>query len=171
MSESAHNYILSSYIPTIEWLLLSQEAPRAPTTPHSNFKMLAVVDTKRLQSAKTELEKIKTRVPSDCLIQFGTPDSPALVETIFRHLPSASIVHFACHGKQLKSNPLNSALLVDDGELTISKIMQQPLPNGEVAFLCACETAAGDAGLPDEAMSLGASILFSGFRNVIATMW
>lgn len=133
--------------------------------------MLAVVDTKRLHSAKTELEKIKARVPSDYLIQFGTPSSPALVETIFGHLPSASIVHFACHGKQDRSNPLNSALLVDDGELMISKIMQQPLPNGAVAFLCACETAMGNEDLPDEAMSLGASILFSGFRNVIATMW
>jgi hypothetical protein len=29
----------------------------------------------------------------------------------------------------------------------------------------------GDENLPDEAMSLAASLLFSGFRHVIATMW
>jgi hypothetical protein len=29
----------------------------------------------------------------------------------------------------------------------------------------------GDGNLPDEAMSLAGSLLFSGFRHVIATMW
>ena len=45
------------------------------------------------------------------------------------------------------------------------------MPNGSLAFLCDCETAMGDQNLPDEAMSIGASLIFCGFRRVIATMW
>lgn len=159
---------MSSYIPTVG-LLLSQD--EAGASVKEDFKVLAVVDTKRLFSAQAELQKIEARMPSGSLIKLGVPGAPALAEEVLSRLPTASIVHFACHGKQDRSNPLNSALLVDDGELNISKIIREPLSNGLLAFLCACETAMGDGALPDEAMSLGASILFSGFRNVVATMW
>lgn len=132
---------------------------------------MVVVDTKRLGSAQKELEMIKARVHSDLLVQLGVPGAPARVEDVFARLPTASIAHFACHGKQDKSKPLNSALLVEDGNLTVAKIMQQALPNGSLAFLCSCETAMGDENIPDEAMSVGASLLFSGFSSVVATMW
>jgi len=49
--------------------------------------------------------------------------------------------------------------------------MKETMPNGSLAFLCACETAMGDEKLPDEAMSLGASLIFSGFRRVVGTLW
>ena len=72
---------------------------------------------------------------------------------------------------QDRLKPLNSGLKLDDGLLRISRIMKEKSLDGSLAFLCACETAMGDEKLPDEAMSLGASFLFSGFHNVIATMW
>ncbi|KAF8998730.1 hypothetical protein BDQ17DRAFT_1361830 [Cyathus striatus] len=50
-----------------------------------------------------------------------------------------------------------------DGNLKISRIMEERMPNAALAFLCACETAM--------AMHLGATLLFSGFRGVVATMW
>ncbi|KAJ7048303.1 hypothetical protein C8F01DRAFT_130264 [Mycena amicta] len=40
-----------------------------------------------------------------------------------------------------------------------------------LAFLGACETAKGDSTTPDEALHLAASLLFAGFRGVIATLW
>jgi CHAT domain-containing protein len=86
-------------------------------------------------------------------------------------LSEASIVHFACHGKQDESKPLNSGLKLEDGILEMSRIMKEKIQNGSLAFLCACETAKGDEKVPDEAMSLGASLLYSGFRRVVATMW
>ncbi|KAH9484411.1 hypothetical protein JR316_0003892 [Psilocybe cubensis] len=166
-SESISDYVISTYTPTIERLLTSNHISN-----QESFHMLAVVDTKRLSCASEELDKIKARVPNDHLVQLGaSKDSPSNVKTILSHLSTASIVHFACHGTQDRNKPLQSGLLVDDGLLTISKIMQQQKLNGSLAFLCACETAMGDENLPDEAMSLGASLLFSGFRSVIATMW
>ncbi|KDR74377.1 hypothetical protein GALMADRAFT_141422 [Galerina marginata CBS 339.88] len=170
--ECASDFIISTYTPTIG-VLLPPPNSDDPTTPSASrrFEMMAVADVKRLSYARRELEKIKARVPKESLVQLGIRDAPALLKTVSSYLPTASIVHFACHGKQDKLKPLNSALLMEDGNLTIRKIMQHPSPHGSLAFLCACETAVGDEHLPDEAMSLGASLLFAGFRHVVATMW
>jgi CHAT domain-containing protein len=62
-------------------------------------------------------------------------------------------------------------LILDDGNLKVSQIMQQSTPNALLAFLCACQTAMGDEKIPDEAIHLGATMLFAGFRGVVATMW
>jgi CHAT domain-containing protein len=93
-------------------------------------------------------------------------------------LPGSSIIHFACHGVQDSDNPLNSGLMLSDGRLEISRIMHKPdHESGEsntfmsLAFLSACETAKGDRQTPDEAMHLAATLLFAGFRAVVATMW
>jgi hypothetical protein len=49
--------------------------------------------------------------------------------------------------------------------------MEKSMPNASLAFLSACETAKGDENLPDEVIHLGATLLFAGFRGVVATMW
>jgi CHAT domain-containing protein len=133
--------------------------------------MMVVIQSKGLSSTKKELKKIEQHVPSDLLIRFGIPGSPASVETIASGLSDVSIAHFACHGKQNPFQPLESGLKLEDGFLFVSRIMKEHMPNGSLAFLCACDTAMGDENLPDEAMSLAASLLFSGFRHIIATMW
>lgn len=165
-NESAFDYFISTYIPTIGTLLTHHPAPST-----QNFKMMVVVQSRELPSTKQELQNIQKRVPSSSLIKFGVPGADASVETVASYLPEASIVHFACHGKQDHIKPLNSGLMLQDGLLKMSRIMKEKIPSGTLAFLCACETGMGDQKLPDEAMSLGASFLFSGFRRVVATMW
>jgi CHAT domain-containing protein len=95
----------------------------------------------------------------------------ASVEEVVSHLPTVSIAHFACHGQQNMRNLLESTLIVEDGpfKLKVSRIMRQFMPNASLAFLC--ETAMGDENLPDEVIHLGATLLFAGFRGVVATMW
>ena len=166
--ECAADYFISSYTPTVGALLAH---PLAAASSSRAFKMMVVVQTKELPSAKTELENIQRHIPSDALVVFGVPGAVANVETVASCLSEASIVHFACHGTQDRLKPLNSGLKLDDGLLRISRIMKEKTLDGSLAFLCACETAMGDEKLPDEAMSLGASLLFSGFQSVIATMW
>jgi hypothetical protein len=82
----------------------------------------------------------------------------------------AHVLHLACHGLQ-DSNPLKSAILLQDGRLTIEDIMQLNLTHAALAFLSACQTAKGDRNVPDQAVHLAASMLFCGFRSVIGTMW
>jgi CHAT domain-containing protein len=118
-----------------------------------------------------ELQKIKSHVPNEFLITLGLPGVPASVEEVVSHLPPVSIAHFACHAHQNVQSPLDSALILDDGQLKVSRIMQQSMPNASLTFLCACETAMGDENLPDEIIHLGATLLFAGFRGVVATIW
>ena len=164
--DCALDYFISSYTPSIGALLALDSAP---TT--QSFQMMAVIQSKGLPSARRELENIQLHVSCDALVELGVPGVPAGVEAVASHLSNVSIVHFACHGKQDPWKPLDSWLELHDGPLRISRIMKEKMPNGSLAFLCACETAMGDQNLPDEAMSIGASLIFSGFRRVVATMW
>jgi len=132
---------------------------------------MVIVQSQGLPSTKIELEKIEQYVSKDFLIKLGIPGTTASVEVVASYLSDVSIAHFACHGKQDRSNPLSSGLKLEDGMLLVSRIMKEHMPNGALAFLSACETAMGDENLPDEAISLAGSLFFSGFRHVIATMW
>ena len=136
--------------------------------------MLAIVQTKSLPNTLHELRVIQRHIPSDALVALGHPPSTprATVSEVLSHLSTASIVHFACHGKQNWGNPLESALLLDNGgKISVERIMQHDMRNAQLAFLCACETAMGEKEVPDESMHLGAALLFAGFKGVIATMW
>ena len=164
--ECASDYFISTYVPTIGTLLAH---PPPPST--KKYKMMVVIQSSKLPSTRQELKHIQKHVPSTSLVIFGVPGAVADVEAVAAHLAHSSIVHFACHGKQDHMKPLNSGLTLHDGLLKVSRIMKEKIPSGTLAFLCACETAVGDQKLPDEAMNLGASFLFSGFRRVVATMW
>src|SRR6202000_2467412 len=120
-----------------------------------------------LPCAADELQKIEIHVRNQDLVRLA----PGYIKEVISHLSTTSIAHFACHGQQNVHNPLESALLLQDGQLKVSRIMQESTPNASLAFLSACETAMGDENLPDEVIHLGATLLFAGFRGVVATMW
>jgi CHAT domain-containing protein len=87
-------------------------------------------------------------------------------------LPSATLVHIACHGLQDPEEPLESAFhLSDDGVMSVSDLMKLDLKGAYLAFLSACETAKGDRVQSDQAIHLAATMLFAGFKSVVATMW
>jgi CHAT domain-containing protein len=169
-TETIFDYVISSYAPTISALLTPIPKVTEP------FKLIAVIQPRvplhpPLLYAINELQEIEERVPAECLVKLGIPGAPASVEKVIAQLPTASAVHFACHGQQNLMNPLDSALILEDGKLTVSRIMQQHNRSRSLAFLCACQTAMGDANLPDEAIHLAAALLFAGFHGVVATMW
>ncbi|KAJ7639626.1 CHAT domain-containing protein [Mycena polygramma] len=173
-TNSASDYIISSFTPTITALL------DPPSTIGTLFKMTAVIqervpDLPSLPGAREELKKIIERVPSEWLTSLGDR-TPATVETALDHLGQSSLVHFACHGVQDSEQPLDSGLVLHDGRLKVSQLMRRRnMPNinkpMSLAFLSACETAKGDETVPDEAMHLAATQLFAGFRGIVATMW
>jgi CHAT domain-containing protein len=95
----------------------------------------------------------------------------ATIELVTERFKSASFVHLACHGIQDEDNALESGFHLNDGRLTISKLMELELDRPWFAYLSACETAKGDEYQPDQVMHLAAAMLFAGFKNVVATMW
>ena len=158
--------IVSSYTPTLAALLEPNH------TPADKFKMTAIIQSADLPATVTELKKIEQFVSEGQLTKLGTSSGPkATVENVLSHLSDSSIVHFACHGHQNESQPIDSFFQLDGGNLKMSQIVAQPTPNAALAFLSACETATGDENVPDEVMHLAASMLFSGFRSVVGTMW
>ena len=165
-TEDISAYVVSSYTPTIS--ALRRDNP----LPQNGFKMMVVAqpDTpsqRPLPGTLNELRKIEALVPAHDLVK----QVRGSVNDVISHLPTISIAHFACHGEQNPQNPLESALILQDGQLKVSQIMQQSMPDAELAFLSACETAMGDENLPDEVIHLGATLFFAGFRGVVATMW
>ena len=165
--ENAFEYVVSSYMPTLS------PVDSDITPPTEPFKMLAVIqlttpDLESLPYTVDELRRIESHAPKDSLVTLLNGS----VNDVISQLPATSIVHFACHG-QTERNPLESALFLEDGPLTVSQLMEQrqSMPKASLAFLSACETAMGDENLPDEVIHLGSAILFAGFREVIATMW
>ncbi|KAJ7160671.1 tetratricopeptide repeat-containing protein [Mycena crocata] len=175
---SVADYVVSSYTPTLTALLFPNHprfgpnrlpkttAVAQPTTP-----MFA-----SLPGTILELRRIEEKVPKKWVTIL---ESPTSVDTVLQHLHSSSIIHFACHGVQDTDQPLRSALLVGGHQLTVSQIMERsggshngPTPRDMgLAFLSACQTAAGDQNLPDESLHLAATLLFAGYRSVVATMW
>ena len=101
----------------------------------------------------------------------GSVKSPTTMNGVLSLLPHVSFAHFACHGTQNLFKPLESGLHLSDGELKIAQIMQHPLPRASLAFLSACETAKGAEDDPDEALHIAATMLYTGFRGVVGTMW
>jgi CHAT domain-containing protein len=98
--------------------------------------------------------------------------SDATVQNVLTSMESSSWFHIACHGSQIYDTPMNSALLLRDGDLRLSTISTTRLPQAVFAFLSACHSAGGaDPARPNEAMHLAAGFQFAGYGSVIGTMW
>jgi CHAT domain-containing protein len=88
-----------------------------------------------------------------------------------RAMMDCNWVHLACHGVQRPDEPIRSALILEDGHLTLDEIISLNLPRAEFAFLSACQTTAGDEKLSEEAVHIAGGMLLAGYRGVVATMW
>ncbi|PVF92494.1 hypothetical protein CPB86DRAFT_829961 [Serendipita vermifera] len=88
-----------------------------------------------------------------------------------RAMEECGWLHLACHGTQNPGEPTKSALILEDGHLTLEEIIRLNLPNAEFAFLSACQTTKGDEKLSEEAVHIAGGMLLAGYRGVVATMW
>ncbi|KAJ7934314.1 CHAT domain-containing protein [Mycena leptocephala] len=95
----------------------------------------------------------------------------ATIEEVQKGMKESRWVHFACHGVQSTSPTESALLLAGSSRLTLSNIIQLSLPNADLAFLSACQTATGSQQLQDESVHLTAGMLLAGYRGVIGTMW
>jgi CHAT domain-containing protein len=142
--------------------------PQAEATPVQN-----------LPHTVDEVRDVATILPARAVISLPRAENVLVddsssgikVATALNHLPESHIVHLACHGLQNPDAPLESGFILQDGVLTISKLMPTPLPNAFFAFLSACDTAKGDAKYREQALHLASAMLFAGFKSIIATLW
>ncbi|TCD65549.1 hypothetical protein EIP91_002513 [Steccherinum ochraceum] len=179
---SVSDFFISSYVPTLDALLEARKRPiPATTTVLAAIQPNAGKPWSTLPNTRAELREVKNIVPAEHLLHLSpTGNDPQGEEdglyttpsTILDLLASASVLHLACHGDQLPSNPLQSGFIMRDGErLTVEMLMKTTLKESCVALLSACHTAGNDPDRPDEAINLASVMLFVGFRSVGATMW
>ncbi|PVF91516.1 hypothetical protein CPB86DRAFT_719275 [Serendipita vermifera] len=163
------NYVISSYAPTLSSLL---DPPRSPIT--SSFNLLSVIQpsapvASSILNTNQELEYIRRRVAGRGHVvlegEAGTK------ERVTRGMEECNWLHLACHGIQVPDEPTKSALLLEDGHLTLEEIIRLDLPHAEFAFLSACQTTTGDEKLSEEAVHIAGGMLLAGYRSVVATMW
>jgi CHAT domain-containing protein/tetratricopeptide (TPR) repeat protein len=128
-------------------------------------------DTKPLDYAELEVYVCSAFVPTAARTVLVKDD--ARLKNVRDHLQSATLLHFACHGRFEPSNPMTSAVyLADGGRLTLAELSRLRLPQQPLVILSACETAITDTRfLPDEALGLAHGFLEAGARGVISTLW
>jgi CHAT domain-containing protein len=90
---------------------------------------------------------------------------------VMKGMKDCKWLHLACHGIQIPDEPTKSALLLEDGHLTLEEIIKLDLPEAEFAFLSACQTTTGDESLSEEAVHIAGGMLLAGYHGVVATMW
>jgi tetratricopeptide (TPR) repeat protein len=135
-----------------------------PTTPGE-------VGLSKVTEEEAEIKaRLEPRVKVDVL------DRPSAT-TVLSKLKDYELVHFACHGVTVSTDPSKSHLklqtrTVNPDPLTVQDISNIHLRRARIAFLSACSTANNPANrLADEVLHLASSFQVCGFQNVVATMW
>jgi tetratricopeptide (TPR) repeat protein len=175
--ECCSDYVVSSYTPALTALVRARRDLQPVLTTEAKLLLVAAEHTAvmrlpALPKVKAEMSDISS-IAHKAGVPYAAPSRVAsTTEQMTAALPSATLVHVACHGLQDPKDPLKSAFhLSDDGVLSVSDLMKLDLKGAYLAFLSACETAKGDRDQPDQAIHLAATMLFVGFRSVVATMW
>ncbi|CAA7269202.1 unnamed protein product [Cyclocybe aegerita] len=179
--ECTSKYVVSSYTPTLSALISARvhNASSPPLIKDLKVLVLAQPTTQGHQDLPMtlqELELVEKVIPTGSLLRVGEgrlseANTNRTVGEALEHLTESSILHLACHGHQDRGDPLSSGFELQDGRLTISKLISRQTPHAVLAFLSACESASNDLEIPDEALNLAAAMLYAGFRSVIGTMW
>jgi CHAT domain-containing protein len=176
------DYVVSSYTPTLSALVNARMEQDGPGSDRILLVSLPdVKDLSPIPKAAEEADVIKRTVPSGSLtclsgdqasVQTTTlSNDQASIQNVMEKLPGAAVLHLACHGHQSQDDPLSSGFSLHDGRLRLEQLMSLQMPKAQLAYLSACETASVDKNQPDEAINLASTMLFVGFRSVIATMW
>jgi hypothetical protein len=170
------DYFVSSYIPTLHSLIKAKSTwtpiPRNELAGLLVWEESLEGSVRYLPAAAEEVRIVREcfkSVHAEVLncesLQTGREDMLSLLQNKRAH-----VLHLACHAIQ-DAEPLNSAIMLHDGQLTIEDIMRLSLPQATLAYLSACQTAKGDQNAPDQAVHIAASMLFCGFRSIIGTLW
>lgn len=170
----AADYVVSSYTPSLSALLKAREG--FVPIPHCELHAALCADSGGhggyavVLKVEEEVQTLARILTSKGAIVDNDVHNCSTATSVLEGAVGAHVLHISCHGLQ-HENPLESHFAFKDRPLTISDLMGLDLKNGVLAYLSACYTARGDKSQPDQAVHLAASMLFCGFRSVVATMW
>jgi CHAT domain-containing protein len=172
------DYIVPTYVPTLTALTSARRGWRP--IPREQLAALVVSAAApgrghaRLPNVVEEVQAVRKcfRQRGALVVDLENNRDPSC-KSILACLGASgvNVLHMACHGFQRLRNPLASAFILNDGDLSIEELMKIQLKDGALAFLSACQTAQGDEEMSEQAIHLAACMLFCGFRSVIGTLW
>lgn len=84
---------------------------------------------------------------------------------------AADVLHIAGHGHASAHSPLDSGLVMADGEILTARDLAEDGLGARLVILSACESGVAGTELPDEVIGLPTGLLHAGASAVLATMW
>jgi CHAT domain-containing protein len=166
------DFLISSYTPSLTALI---KGFCRQSESQKDLKLLAVTQPSAdgqpcIPGTWEEIKCIQQHAGGKVHIQWLDKDM-ATIDNVQQGMRDSRWVHFACHGVQSTSPTESALLLAGSSRLTLSNIIQLSLPNADLAYLSACQTATGSQKLQDQSVHLAAGMLLAGYRGVIGTMW
>lgn len=105
----------------------------------------------------------------DLLPVLAAPALATIADTLHA-LSAPGVVHLDCHGLAQLDRPLDSALHLADGALTLRDVLEADV-RSRMVVLAACETAMSGTDLPDEAVNLPSGLLQAGATAALGSLW
>ena len=165
------DFAICSYTPTISELIEKSRRSPAPSTSVLLISQPKTPNLPDLPKTREEVEAVTLKMHQEKIVALNLDGPSATVARVKKEIVSFSWIHLACHAVQNSARPLQSCFYLESGRFELLEIMRQHVPDGEVAFLSACQTSAGTEQLSEEAVHLAAGMLAAGYRGVVATMW
>lgn len=141
------------------------------------------------------LKKVPTQVSNNVLVMAYTPkdyernifnkeaeiianvfnSSPLLnndasIESFKERAQFADYIHLSCHGRFRYENPLESTILLSNGELSARDLMTIN-QHADLVTLSACETGMITTGTTNENLGFSRSLLYGGANSALLTFW
>lgn len=156
------------YAPNARVLLRAQCLAREQRGANHSVVSVAIPETAgwaALPHAETESVGVVAQFDA----QHARRPRPATIANVLDQLEEGSIWHFACHAEHNSRVPLESALILEDGRLTLRSLFARPSAKHRLAVLSACRTAAIDDALPNEVVSFPSALLQAGIAGVVCS--
>ena len=156
------------YVPSSQILQYCQQRP---PLSQINYGTVENPDS-TLPNAEFECEKIAKfyNIPANQRLKGR---DQATVSNYRQLAKQVQVLHSSHHASSRLDSPLESVLILADGNITLGQIMTPGfrLPNLSDVFLSCCETNLGVTGITDDILSLSTGFLCAGARSVVSTLW
>ena len=151
-------------------VLASASLRRAASSQTATPSLVALGDpTGDLPAAEPEVREIMRHFEGRAAVTFGREANRAFLRA---HAGDATHLHLACHASGALFDPDEAGVLLSDGAVSAHDLTAVLELSTRLVAISACQTALSEiAGLPDEAFSIGTTMLAAGSACAIASLW
>ena len=168
--ENVLDRAISSYSSSVRSLVRSRQNS-AKSADIKKSENVVLVGMPELSHAPREIGILRALCKA---MNLPVHEPPRLQENVLAALNDCKIFHFAGHGRTHPLDPFQSALILSDEELTVSRLFEANMHDRQpfLAYLSACGTGRVKFdSLVDESLHLIAACQLAGFKHVIGTLW